>query len=218
MTPPNRGQCCHVFLLANGGKSVENFTSLNASLGRHGTHVKTSKRYLLTTAYDPTRCSLTCKDVKPIDGHRENQDQFKNITAMKTTTAADTRTGPVGLQGKTALKGSDLDRSLGFIERIPQKSSMTSRESHCDASWQDAPVRESRPVPSRDYLPATPQPSKAIPDRTRARLDRKKLATKKRAARAKQVFKNAQKEMLKFKVKCLCSEALKPTGMPSTSF
>lgn len=201
MIPPNRGQCCHVLLLENGGRKVKNYPTLNASLGRQGTDEKTSKRYLLTTAFDPTRCGLTCKDVKPMDQRKDNQHQFKNNSAMKANTAANTRTGPVGLQGKTALKGSDLDRSLGFVERIPHKSSMRSSESQPVAPWQTVP--ESRPIPLMDYGPDDPKPDRDDPDRSRAKLDRKKMAAKKRVARAKQDFKNEQKEMQKFKVECL---------------
>ena len=136
---------------------------------------------------------------------------------MEVAPTTSTRVGPVGLQGKTVLRGSALAESLGFIEHIPHQSSKGSQEWHHAPPWQDAPVRGSRPLPPRDYRPATPQPNKSVPDRSRARLDRKKVAAKKREVRAKQVFKNGQKDMLKFKVKCLCSEALKPTGMPSTS-
>ena len=203
MVPPDRGHCNHVLQLGNGGKSVDNCPLLNASLGRQGTDVKTLKRYLLTTAFDPTRCGLTCKHVKPDDGPKENPVQFEN-TVIDVAPTTSTRAGPVGIPGKRVLRGSTLAESLGFIEHIPHKSSVGSQEWHHAPTWQDAPMPESRPLPSREYRPATPQPNKSVPDRSRARLNRKRVAAKKREARARQVFRNGQKEMLKFKVKFLC--------------
>ena len=134
---PIREHCNHVILLGNRGKTVANHNLLNPDLGKHGTDVRSSRKYMVTTDYDPRRCDLTCRHIK-MDGEKVGHAQFEKNAAKKPSTEI-TPSMPVGFHEGKALMGDELAKSLGFEERQvticpPHMSTKGDREWRAEAA------------------------------------------------------------------------------------